>query len=74
MVTREREKSMKTKFTVGDVVRVGLDGKTVTAKILAECVIRGALWYNVEAINSVGYVDFGKVHTKWVKANWVMGW
>lgn len=61
-------------FKVGDVVRVGLDGKTITAKILEERVIRGVLWYNVEAIDSVGYADFGKIHTKWVKANWVMGW
>ena len=61
---------MKTQFAIGDVVRVGLNGKMVTAKILAECEIQGILWYNVEAINAVGYADFGKVHTKWVKANW----
>lgn len=63
---------MKT-WNIGDVVRVGLGGKTITAKILAQCVIDGVLWYNVEAINSVAYVDFGRIHTKWVKANWVMG-
>lgn len=62
---------MKTQFAIGDVVRVGLDGKTITAKILAECVIQGILWYNVEAVNAAGYVVFGN-HTKWVKANWIL--
>jgi hypothetical protein len=70
-MVQERENEMN--FKIGDVVRVGLDGKTIIAKILAERFIGGTLWYNVEVINSVGYVDFGKIHTKWVKKNHILG-
>ena len=60
---------MKTKFAVGDTVRVNwTSGKVIY------CVIRGEHnnWFLVEALNSESFVAMGQTHRRWVKKTSVL--
>lgn len=56
---------MKTKFAIGDVVRVGFDRKVVDCRIIGE----NARAFHVESLTPT---PTGKVHTWWVLKTWIL--
>ena len=65
ILEKEKVRKMKTKFAVGDVVRVSWDSKVIYCRIIDQK--NGSF-----LVEPVGASDTGKVQTRWVRGTWIL--